>query len=110
MGITSWQRYLEEQLPKLRQLHTALDSGPSEIEQDQQRLDDAIRNAVDGVIKLREVEVESWRKKIVQEQDEIRALCDALCASEQDRNLASSVIETDVSRWGKLASLTSFQR
>lgn len=110
--------YLEEHLPHLTSLHTQLALGPDALASDQQRIEAAIKTAVEELLRERETQVDEYKEVIAAQKRRMSNLARAL--GDKGRNVVDvhrrESMENDVSghiskiskmRWdrGKMAGV-----
>ena len=71
-------RYLDEHLPHLKALHTSLGLPTTALEDDETKIDAAIKAIVVSIVRERETEVERWREEIELARKDVVCLGKAL--------------------------------
>lgn len=89
--------YLEEHLPLLRSLHSSLGLPASALQEDETRIDAAIKAVVVSIVRERETEVENWKEAIDLAKRDVacigRALGDRSAGKVEDETLVSAVVK-----------------
>lgn len=70
--------YLEEHLPLLRSLHASLGLPSTSLQEDETRIDAAIKAVVVSIVKERETEVENWKEAISVAKRDVACIARAL--------------------------------
>lgn len=88
--------YLAQHIPHLQSLHAQLALPSTALQSDEARIEAAIKDAVEALVREREQEVETWRDKIRQADRDVRTLARAVGNREAEMKRRES-IEHDVS-------------
>ena len=76
--VATMSRYLDEHLPHLKALHTSLGLPTTALEDDETKIDAAIKAIVVSIVRERETEVERWREEIELARKDVVCLGKAL--------------------------------
>lgn len=95
--------FLAHHIPHLQALHAQLALPSSALQSDEARIEAAIKDAVEALVREREQEVESWRDKIREADKDVRLLARAVGNREEESKRRES-IEKDVSQSARMPS------